>query len=129
VHHPHTAREPFARNRPVHVTVRVRAGLPSLRGRALARAVSDALEAGYESPGFQLLHFGLQPKHWHLIAKATGPEALAAAVKGLNVRIARVINRQLGLTGSVVDDRYLLEGLRTPAQLKAAMQFVQGGAG
>jgi putative transposase len=124
VHNPHCAREAFTRSRPVHVTVCVREGLPSLRGAVLALVVLKCLEAGNERAGFRLVHFSLQTTHVHLICEAEGPAALAAAIKGLNVRIARAINKQLGRKGKVIADRYHLEVLRTPTQVRNAVRYV-----
>jgi REP element-mobilizing transposase RayT len=124
VHSSHAVREQFTWNRPVHVTVRVRAGLPSLRGKELAPVVLKALEAGNEREGFRLVHFSVLSNHVHLICEAEGPKALGAAMKGLNVRIARAINKALELTGAVIEERYHLEVLGSPAQVRNAVDYV-----
>jgi hypothetical protein len=108
----------------VHVTVCVREGLPSLRGAVLAPIVLKCLEAGNEREGFRLVHFSLQSSHMHLICEAEGAAALGAAIKGLNVRIARAVNKRLGLKGKVIADRYHLEVLRSPAQVRNAVGYV-----
>jgi len=108
----------------VHITVRVRKGLPSLRGSVLASLVLKCFEAGNERAGFRLVHFSLQTTHWHLICEADGTAALSAAIKGLNVRIAKVINKRLGLKGPVTEDRYHLEVLRSPTQVRNAVRYV-----
>jgi putative transposase len=124
VHNTHAVREHFTASRPVHVTVRVRAGLPSLRGAVLAPVVLKAMEAGNERGGFRLVHFSLQTTHWHLVCEADGPAALAAAMRALNGRIAKAINEELGRKGAVIEDRYHLEVLRTPAQVRNAVRYV-----
>jgi putative transposase len=124
VHNPHSTRESFGWNRPVHVTVCVRAGLPSLRGPVLAPVVLKCLEPGNEREGFRLVHFSVQTTHYHAICEAEGPAALAAAIKGLNVRIAKAINERLGLKGKVIADRYHLEVLRSPTQVRNAIRYV-----
>lgn len=124
VYNPHSARQTFTWSRPVHVTVSVREGLPSLRGAVLAPIVLKCLEAGNEREGFRLVHFSVQVNHWHLICEAEGPATLAAGIKGLNVRIARAINKRLGLKGKVIADRYHLEVLRTPTQVRNAVRYV-----
>ena len=124
LHSTHSAREHFTWSRPVHVTVRVRAGLPSLRGALLAPVVLKALEAGNEREGFRLVHFSLQVNHVHLVCEAEGSKALGAAMKGLNNRIARAINKQLGRKGSVIEDRYHLEVLDSPPQVRNAVRYV-----
>jgi putative transposase len=124
MHHPHTAREHFTWSKPVHVTVRVVAGLPSLRGAMLAPLVLKALEKGNERDGFRLIHFSVQSNHYHAICEADGAEALGAAIKGLNVRIARAINKRLGRKGPVIEDRYHVEVLRSPTQVRNAVRYV-----
>jgi len=53
---PHRARGPIASRYPVHVTLRLREGLPSLRRRAELSAVLGAFGAGCERGGFRLVH-------------------------------------------------------------------------
>lgn len=124
VHNPHSKRERINWNTPVHVTVRVLPGLPSLRGAVLAPLVLEALEAGNEREGFRLVHFSVQSNHYHAICEAEGARALGAAIKGLNVRMARAINKRLGRKGQVVEDRYHLEVLRSPTQARNAVRYV-----
>ena len=52
----HRTREGFRGRCPVHVTLRLAAGLPSLRRRATYRVLVDALGAGSERFGMRLVH-------------------------------------------------------------------------
>ena len=51
---PHTRRPDFASRHPLHVTVRVRRGLPGLRSRRAYRAIERAFTRGKERFGFRL---------------------------------------------------------------------------
>jgi len=52
----HRARPALAARHPVHVTVRLRAGLPSLRRRATREVIERAMALGAERFGFRLVH-------------------------------------------------------------------------
>jgi hypothetical protein len=51
---------------------------------------------------------------------------LSRAVKGLNVRIAKGLNRLMGRSGKVVGDRYHAHILKTPAEVRNAVHYVLG---
>ena len=103
---PHVARPGHDARAPVHVTLRLRERLPSLR-RSLVRArVFLALGDGRERFGLRLLQFSLQSNHVHLIVEADDRRALSRGIQGLSIRIARALNRNLNRSGRVFADRY-----------------------
>lgn len=95
----HARRGAVSWRHPVHVTLRVCEGLPSLRTPALFQVVRKALAAGKAREGFGLVHFSVQSNHLHLIAEAADRGALSRSLQGLCVRVARAVNRQLGRRG------------------------------
>ena len=76
----------------MHITLRIRAGLPSLRGRRELRVLHGCF-ASASSDAFRLCEFSVQSTHIHLIVEASGKSALSTGVQGLAVRIARRVNR------------------------------------
>jgi len=98
----HLRRPAHSRHHPVHVTLRVRRGISSLRGRGIFGRVQNALAYGQERFGFRLVHFSVQRDHLHLIAEASDRRALSRGMQGLTIRVARAVNRQLGRSGSVL---------------------------
>jgi REP element-mobilizing transposase RayT len=102
----------------------VRAGLASLRGPALFRAVRDALAAGKERFGFRLVHFSVQRDHLHLLAEAEDRRALGRGIQGLSIRVAKAINRELRRKGRVFADRYHARVLKTPRECWFALRYV-----
>jgi REP element-mobilizing transposase RayT len=109
---------------PVHVTARLRAGLPSLRRDAARVAIEQTFRAGRERFGFRLVQYSLQSNHVHLIAEAADGRALTRGMKGLLVRVARALNRMWGRRGSVFSDRYHARALKTPREVRAALVYV-----
>lgn len=125
---PHRSRSPHAACHPLHVTVRLRNGLPSLRERPVRTAVVDALADGSERFGFRLNQFSLQTNHLHLIAEAEDQQALSRGMQGLLVRVARALNRLWKRRGSVFSDRFHARSLRTPREVRSALLYVLANA-
>ncbi|MEM7305978.1 MAG: transposase [Planctomycetota bacterium] len=121
---PHRIRPALAARFPVHVTMVVERGLPSLRGRLTFRVVRGALADGCEKPGFRVVEYSVQFNHIHLIAEGSCRERLARGMQGLGVRIAKRLNRFWQRRGRVFRDRYHDCILRTPTEVRRALVYV-----
>ena len=109
---------------PVHVTVRLRKGLRTLREAGTVALLRRVFEAGCERFGFRLVHFSIQPNHIHMIVEAKGRLALTRGMKGLLVRVARALNKRWGRKGQVFPERYHEHILRTPREVRHALCYV-----
>jgi REP element-mobilizing transposase RayT len=114
----------LSRHHPVHLTLRVVAGLPSLRADGTFEAVRFALAAARERFGFRLVHFSVQSNHLHLIAEAEDRRSLTLGIQGLCVRVARAVNRTLARRGRLFADRYHCRALKTPRAVHFAVRYV-----
>jgi REP element-mobilizing transposase RayT len=104
----------------VHVTLRVRSGLPSFRGSRVFDAVRAAL-ASASGRSFRLLQFSVQADHVHALVEADGPTAFVRGVQGLSIRVAKAVNRVLVRRGAVWGDRYHARLLPTPREVRHAL--------
>ncbi len=120
----HQRRPALSRHHPIHVTQRIRGGLPSLRTHRLFSTTRKALSAGKERFGFALIHFSVQSNHLHLIAEVESRAALTRGMQGLSVRLARALNRELGRHGPLFSDRYHARPLKTPRTVRLALRYV-----
>jgi putative transposase len=120
----HLRRPAHSRHHPLHVTLRVRHGVRSLREHALFRTVRRALALAKSRFGFSLVQFSVQRDHLHLIAEADDRRALSRGIQGLCIRIARAVNRQLQRTGRLFADRYHARALTTPRAVQFAVRYV-----
>jgi REP element-mobilizing transposase RayT len=120
----HATRPALDAAHPVHATVRLREGLPSLRRVEARRAVARAFASSRERFGFRLIHFSLQSNHVHLIAEARDRRALSRGMQALLVRVARALNRLWGRRGAVFADRFHARPLRTPREVRCALLYV-----
>lgn len=121
---PHLRREAFASRHPLHVTLKVRRDLPSLRSVRLVRELERSFAQASERAGFRLVHYSLQADHAHMIVEATSREALGRGMRSIGARLARAVNRVFRRRGPVLEDRYHLRVLRTPREVSAALRYV-----
>ena len=118
------ARPKFKGVTPVHVTVRVRNGLRSLRSRALVREIKKSFAKAFERGDFRLLHYSIQSDHVHLIVEASDQDALGSGMKSINCRIARAVQRVFGVTDRIMLGSYHAHLLKTPQQVRRALAYV-----
>jgi REP element-mobilizing transposase RayT len=120
----HRERDPVPGHCPVHVTLRVREGVPSLRTASLLREFRRSLAEASERGDFRVNHYSLQGDHLHMIVEAHGKDALARGMKSIGARLARAVNRIFARSGSVLDGRFHSRVLRTPREVRNALAYV-----
>jgi REP element-mobilizing transposase RayT len=115
------------------VTLRVRRGIPNLRGYRLAKTITEGLRRAAQSAHarpaarretFRVVHYSIQPNHLHLIVEATSKTALARGMQGLASGLARRVNRKLRRRGSLFGDRYHGHELASPTEVRHAVVYV-----
>jgi len=108
----------------MHVTVRMRRDVAKLRNYDLVKVLKRAFLGGCDKGAFRICQFSIQTNHIHLICEADDNVALARGIQGWAVRIARGINRKLGRRGSLFADRYHVEVITMPKQMRNAYCYV-----
>ena len=115
---------------PQHVTLRLVAGLPSLRTPAMYAAIRIALEVTAKRHDFRIVHFSIQGNHIHLLVEAESKDALALGVKGFEVSAAKRINARIRAAngrrrrGQVFEDRYHVRAISTVRDTRNALCYV-----
>jgi REP element-mobilizing transposase RayT len=129
----HRTRPWHDKNHPIHVTLKVRRGVPNLRGFRLAKVIGEGLRVAATSQSakrkarretFRVVHFSIQPNHLHLIVEASHKTALARGMQGLASGLARRVNRRLRRRGSLFADRYHSHALAAPREVRNAIVYV-----
>jgi len=124
----HRARGEWTRPMPLHVTLRMAPHVYNLRSRRSLRVIAAALRAGADRFDVRVIEFSVQGNHIHLVVEAPDPRALARAIQGLSIRVAKGLNRMMGRKGRVFDDRYHARVLRTPTEVRHAVHYVLSNA-
>ena len=120
----HRPRSEFKERFPVHITIKLVKGLPSLRRRTAYRIILSALDAARDRFGMSVIHFSVQSNHIHMIIEAEDRVAMARGLKGLQVRFARNLNKHWKRKGRVFADRYHDHVVCTPMEVRIAIEYV-----
>src|SRR5688572_1133871 len=120
---PHLRRTVEARH-PMHVTLRMRPHVWQLRSRRCFSILERAFYIGCERFGGRVCHFSVQHNHVHLVVEAADRTALARALQGLAIRMAKGLNRLMERRGAVFADRYHARILRTPTEVRRVLVYV-----
>src|SRR5689334_19876724 len=120
----HARRGDFAPRNPVHVTTRLKQGLPSLRRAGELSVLMRAIRAAQDRWGLRVVHYSIQTNHLHLLVESHGRASLALGIQGLLVRIARALNRLWQRAGKLFADRYHAHALRSPREVRNALVYV-----
>ena len=123
---PHRSRKKF-RKGTLHVTLRLRREVWDLRTHRCFRALKHAFARGCERFGYRLIHFSVQGNHIHtihMIVEAPDVVSLGRAMKGLEVRMARALNKVMARRGPVFGDRYHAHLLRSPREAWHGIRYV-----
>ena len=109
---------------PLHVTLRMAPHVYNLRSRRSFRVIAAALRVGGDRFDVRVVEFSVQGNHIHLVVEAANRRALARAIQGLSIRVAKGLNRMMGRSGRVFDDRHHARLLRTPTEVRHAIHYV-----
>jgi REP element-mobilizing transposase RayT len=119
----HRPRTPHVARWPVHVTLRARLGIPSLRSTRIFSTLRGSISASHKS-AFRVVHFSVQSDHVHLVVEADAHVALVRGVQGLAGRCAKAVNRAAARRGRVWNSRYHAHALRTPIETRRGLVYV-----
>jgi REP-associated tyrosine transposase len=121
---PHVARTFENADHPVHVTLHIVEGLPSLRQPAVWAVIIAVFQAMRERTDFRIVHYSVMSNHLHLIIEADSAKAYLRGMKALLTRLAIRINRVFDRKGPLFEDRYHAHVLTTPTEVRNAMVYV-----
>jgi len=100
----------------------------NLRSRRSFRVIERALYQGADRFELAVVRFSVQGNHIHLLCEARSNRALFRAIKGLEIRLAKGLNRMMGLSGRVLADRYHARLLRTPSEVRRVIAYIRDSA-
>jgi REP element-mobilizing transposase RayT len=106
----------------------MRAQVWNLRSVRCFRVLRSCFRAASDHLGARVCEFSVQGNHIHLLCEAHDQRALARALQGLGVRIARRLNRLMSRHGRVLADRYHSRILRTPTEVARARRYLADNA-
>ena len=120
----HATRPRLTGATPVHITLKISAGMPSLRSDRVSAQIHIAFERMHARGGARIVHYSIQDDHVHLICEAEDRLTLANRMQGMKVSIAKRLNKLWGRKGSLFADRYHRQDLKSPKQVRNAIRYV-----
>jgi len=126
----HKTRERLPARCAVHVTLRVENALEGLRKRHAYHAIRQGLLSTFRRSDFRICQIALQRDHVHLIVEASDALALARGMQGFEIAAAHRLNAAISKKrghlrrGRVFSDRYHAHILRTPTEVRRALNYV-----
>lgn len=109
---------------PVHVTLRVRKHVWGLRSAGCFPAIARSLRAAQGRFETGIVYFSVQGNHIHLVVESRDERTLMSAMKGLSIRVAKAMNRVMGRSGPVMEDRYHTHYLASKAEVRNTVRYV-----
>jgi REP element-mobilizing transposase RayT len=113
---------------PLHVTLKMKGHVWQLRSRRCFRILELAFYRGCGKFGSRVCEFSVQHNHVHLVVESSDSVALARALQGIAISMAKGLNRLMGRRGAVFADRYHSRALRTPTEVRRTLVYVLGNA-
>jgi REP element-mobilizing transposase RayT len=120
----HCARPRLTKHIPVHVTMRLAPGLPTLRQGRSHRVLLNALAESASRGNLRVGHYSAQSNHVHLVCEADDALRLSRGMQSLCARLARAFNRLWHRIGRVFDDRFHSRPLRSPREVRNTLAHV-----
>lgn len=124
----HHTRAPLSSRHPVLVTMRTKPALGSLRRKRVHAVIRGALVAGCDAGPFRICHYALMRHGILLLVEARDQDALSRGMQGINVRVAKGLNRLWERNGSVFSDRYETAVLDSGRRVRDGLCYVLGQA-
>jgi REP element-mobilizing transposase RayT len=126
----HMPRPEVSLKAPLHITLRVKKDIPNIRTKVLLKEFKEAMK-GAKRFGFYIIHFSIQKNHIHVFAEAIDNRALSLGMRALAGRFAKVVRRHFSdfdkisyEKGSIFHGRYHLHILKTPSEVRNALEYV-----
>ncbi len=120
----HRKRERFDKAHPVHVTLRMRGDVPSLRTRDAWAVIVRVMRSARKRHGMTVNLYSVLGNHLHLIVEHEGGDGLCRGLRALCTMLAARLNVLFHRTGPLLADRYHARALTTPLEVRRAIAYV-----
>ena len=123
---PHSSRPELKKGNVAHVTIKLRAGLPSLRSAKPLDVVRTAIGRVNAKGLVRIVEYSVQSNHVHMLVEAGNSADPSRGMASLNTGLGMRLNRLWDRTGqgSVFMERFHLVVISSPSQMRKALNYV-----
>jgi len=122
------AKRPELQGAVVHVTMKLRPGLPSLRTPRAYRRIERAIRQASDRHGVRMVEFSVMSNHLHFIVEPGSRRDLSRGMQGLAIRLAKALNAHWRRHGKVFLERYFARALTKVTQVRRLFRYVLNNA-
>jgi REP element-mobilizing transposase RayT len=107
---------------PLHITLKLMPDLPSLRRKDIFKLLRESVRTARKK-GFGVAHFAILSNHIHLILEPDA-QSVRSPLQSVTISFAKRLNARLKRNGAVFFERYHLHVLKTPREVRNALDYV-----
>lgn len=119
----HMKREKVDPKYPMHITMKMKKGIVSLRGPKMCAVLKRSLGKA-KKRGLNVIHYALEDNHLHVFAESESNCSLRSGLTSFGSSFGKAARRLTGGRGAVFAGRYHMRVLKTPRQTKNALAYV-----
>ena len=98
--------------------------MPEFRQRRVYQVTRRVLERYLGLADFRVVHFSIQSNHFHFLVEAASSQVLSRRMQSLVIRLAKALNRKVGLVGKVFAFRFHSTRITTAQQARNSLSYV-----
>jgi putative transposase len=110
-------------SKPLHITQKLKSGIPSLRRKDFERLFHGSLQGAKEA-GLHVIQYSLQHDHIHMVVEVANNKKLRAGMYSLASSFARALQKKMGLTGGIFKGSFHMVVITSPTQMKRVLTYV-----
>ncbi|MFA6238606.1 MAG: transposase [Bacteriovorax sp.] len=123
----HVARDEIKRRTPLHLTIKINKEKSGLRNKSIIKALHSSIKKA-RLIGLRVIHYTLEYDHVHLLIETESNVLLGKGMQSFGISFSKGINKIKGLKGQVFKTRYHFRKLKTPAEIKNAINYILGNS-
>lgn len=123
----HIARDEIKRSTPLHLTIKINREKAGLKNKSVLKTLHDSIKKA-RLIGLRIIHYTLEYDHVHLLVEADNNEILGRGMQSFGISFSKGINKIKKLKGQVFKTRYHFRKLKTPKEIKNAINYILGNA-
>jgi len=123
----HTSRDEIKRLTVLHLTVKIDKAKAKLKNKETLKLLHKAILKARKQ-GLGVVHYTLEYDHIHLMVETANNKILGKGMQAFGITLSKGINKIKALKGRVFKTRYHYRKLKTPKEIKNALNYILGNA-
>lgn len=123
----HTCRETIKVLTVLHLTVKIERAKAGIKNKDTLKLLHKAILKARKQ-GLAIIHYTLERDHVHLMVEANNNAILGRGMQAFGITFSKGINKLKSLKGQVFKTRYHFKKLKTPTEIKNALNYILGNA-